>query len=129
MSKAWKFPVEVDPATGRVRMVEGDDAVRQSVSLIVGTERGERIMQPHFGARVNRFMFRGVDAELVTGLSREVRQAVELWEERAQDVDVEVVSHPGDATRVSVEIDYHLQNEELNRGLRLDVNLATGERS
>ena len=36
----WAFPVEPDEATGRIKMVEDNDCVRQDIRLIVQTDRG-----------------------------------------------------------------------------------------
>ena len=60
----WAFPVEPDEATGRIKMVEDNDCVRQDIRLIVQTDRGERKMRPNFGAGLNRFMFQNVDLVL-----------------------------------------------------------------
>lgn len=77
----WAFPVEVDQATGRIKMVEDDDCVGQDIRLIVQTDRGERKMRPNFGAGLNRFLFRNVDLVLVNRMSEALAQSIQLWEE------------------------------------------------
>lgn len=102
----WAFPVEVDEATGRVKLVEDDDCVRQDIRLILQTDRGERKMRPSFGAGLNRFLFRSVDLVLVNQMSEDLAQSIQLWEEHVAGVNVGVSQMPEDNTRVQVRIDY-----------------------
>lgn len=48
----WAFPVEVDQATGRIKMVEDNECVCQDIQLIVQTDRGERKMRPDYVQRL-----------------------------------------------------------------------------
>ena len=36
----WAFPVEVDEATGRIKMTSDNDCVQQDIRLILQTDRG-----------------------------------------------------------------------------------------
>lgn len=102
----WSFPVEVDEATGRIKMVEDNDCVRQDIQLIVQTDRGERKMRPSFGAGLNRFLFRNVDLVLVNRMSEALAQSIRLWEEHIVGVNAGVVQSQEDSTRVHVSIEY-----------------------
>ena len=68
--QGWAFPVEVDETTGRIRMVEDEECVRQDIRLIVKTDQGERKMRSAFGAGLNQFMFQNVDLVLVNQMSQ-----------------------------------------------------------
>lgn len=102
----WAFPVEVDEATGRVKLVEDDDCVRQDIRLIVQTDRGERKMRPNFGAGLNRFLFRNVDLVLVNRMSEALAQSIQLWEEHVIGVNAGVSQVPENNTQVRVNIEY-----------------------
>lgn len=82
----WAFPVEVDEATGRVKLVEDDDCVRQDIRLIVQTDRGERKMRPNFGAGLNRFLFQNVDLVLVNRMSETLAQSTVIFSTREEDM-------------------------------------------
>ena len=62
--------MEVDETTGRIRMVEDEECVRQDIRLIVKTDQGERKMRSAFGAGLNQFMFQNVDLVLVNQMSQ-----------------------------------------------------------
>lgn len=102
----WAFPVEVDEATGRVKLVEDDDCVRQDIRLILQTDRGERKMRPNFGAGLNRFLFQNVDLVLVNRMSEALAQSIRLWEEHVVGVNAGVSQVPENNTQVRVNIEY-----------------------
>lgn len=99
----WSFPVEPEADTGRIRMVEGGEAVRQGIRILLETEQGERRMLPSFGAGLSRFMFETVDLDLVQGLSQQIVETVRRWERHVTAVTAEVSrAEPG----VQVAVDY-----------------------
>lgn len=102
----WAFPVEVDEATGRIRLVKDNDCVGQDIRLIVQTDRGERKMRPNFGAGLNRFLFRNVDLVLVNRMSEALAQSIQMWEEHIVGVNAGVAQSPEDSARVHVSIEY-----------------------
>jgi len=100
----WHFPVEVDPATGRVKTVENDDAVRQSIKIILKTDPGERLMRPSFGAGLSEFMFGHVDLPLMVAMTDTVQTALKRWEPHLKDLDVNVTD--SDGTKIYVKAEY-----------------------
>ena len=121
----WAFPVEVDDATGRIRMVEDNECVRQDIQLILQTDRGERKMRPNFGAGLNRFMFQNVDLVLVNRMSEAMAQSIRMWEEHIRGANVGVMQSQEDNAAVQVNIEYitdihPTQREELQEELELN---------
>ena len=49
-----KFPLQVDPATGRIMTVSGNRSVKESIYLILMTQLTERIVRPDFGSDIIR---------------------------------------------------------------------------
>lgn len=122
----WSFPVDVDEATGRIRMVEDNDCVRQNIRLIVQTDRGERKMRPSFGAGLNRFMFQNVDLVLVNRMSDAIARSIQLWEEHIRGVNVRVAQSEENSAAVMVDIDYitdlaPTQREQIEQEIALNT--------
>lgn len=63
-------------------------------------------MRPHFGAGLNRFLFRNVDLVLVNRMSEVLAQSIRMWEEHIVGVNAGVAQSPEDSTRVHVSIEY-----------------------
>jgi phage baseplate assembly protein W len=77
---------------GRVAMVSGDEAIRQSIILLLTTIPGERVMRPDFGCPLHRLMFAPNDATTAGLAIHYVRQALIRFEPR-----VDIVSLDADA--------------------------------
>lgn len=124
----WSFPVDVDEATGRIKMIEDNDCVRQNIRLIVQTDRGERKMRPNFGAGLNRFMFQNVDLVLVNRMSEAIARSIQVWEEHIRAVHVGVAQSQENSSGVAVDIEYvtdimPAQREQIEQEIELNTAL------
>ena len=90
LGKGWSFPPSVDHATGRFRMVDGSEDIKQSIGIILNTRINERAMLPEFGSSIHEFVFELPDATTITLLREEVTAALVRWEPRIVDINVEV---------------------------------------
>ena len=52
LGRGFAFPFHFDPAGGGVAMSEYEENIRQNISIILGTQPGERQMLPAFGCRI-----------------------------------------------------------------------------
>ncbi len=124
----WAFPVEVDEATGRIKMTSDNDCVQQDIRLILQTDRGERKMRPNFGAGLNRFLFQNIDLVLVNRMSEAIAQSIRMWEEHLIGVNVGVTQSPQDYAAVHVDIEY-LSDVQPGRAERMTQDVELSETS
>ncbi len=97
LGKGWRYPVGLD-GNGQVSVATYDESVRQAIWTILGTARGERVMRPDFGCGIHDMVFAVNNAMTAGLLAEEARQALLLWEPRADVLDVQVA--PGGAGEV-----------------------------
>ena len=71
----WAFPPALD-VTRVPAMVAYEEDIRQSIMIIMGTEPGERIMRPDFGAGLNRFVFEPANTTTMALIQTRVRGAL-----------------------------------------------------
>lgn len=90
LGTGWKFPVEVDRATGRIRMSSYEENIEESVRVILGTRKGERVMEPEFGSRLHEYAFETADYTTLYSMKNEVERSLTRWEPRITDVEAEV---------------------------------------
>ena len=109
LGRGFAFPFRVEAGTGKVAMVSHEEDIRQSVELILHTYRGERVMRPDFGARVQDYLFAENTKETGFALENEIRQALIDWEPRIDNSEVEAHA---DGTRASltVSISYRVRS-------------------
>lgn len=102
----WSFPVRPDPDTGAIAAAAYEESVRQSVWLILGTAKGERVMRPEFGCGIYDLVFEMNDATTAGSVALSVREALLAFEPRLDLVDVQV--RP-EGERMLINIDYRVR--------------------
>ncbi|WP_194410452.1 GPW/gp25 family protein [Microbacterium cremeum] len=115
VSTGWRFGhpdfddglsgVTIAP-TGRVDLVHGADAVRQSLMLLLSTTPGERVMRPDYGCDLAKLVFSPGD-DTTAGLAiHYVRRAVQRFEPRVVVLAVDAGPAPDAPDRLEVVLDY-----------------------
>ncbi|WP_339207681.1 GPW/gp25 family protein [Paenibacillus sp. FSL K6-3182] len=110
LGKGWKFPVQVDATTGRIRMAEGEDDIEESIRIIIRTSKGERLMRPDFGCGLRDFVFGTTDETSLRLIASDVQEAIRIWEPRVKDVEVEVKSDRQNNGRVLMSVSYAVRS-------------------
>src|SRR5688572_30719007 len=83
-------------STGGVREAAGIDLIEQSIRVILGTQHGERIMRPDFGANLASLAF-AANTPATANLARHlVTSALARWEPRIEVLDVDVSPVPAE---------------------------------
>ena len=88
LGRGLKFPLHVDPRTGKIAMVDQEEDIREAIGIILRTGRGERIMRPEFGADTMDYAFSPVSSSMTNSVSHELRLILLEQEPRIQDVEV-----------------------------------------
>jgi len=103
----WGFPVQLDDQ-GFVKLAEYEESVRQSIWIILGTAKGERVMRPDFGCGIYELVFEINSPSTAGKVAQAVRQALLLFEPRIDVLDIAV--HAADGGEVLlIEIDYQVR--------------------
>ncbi len=110
MGRGWKFPVEVDQATGRIKMSEGEEDIRESIRIILGTSKGERMMRPEFGCELRDFVFGITDVTTLRLLENKIKESITVWEPRVEDVRVNVDLDDEVAGKLNIAITYMVRS-------------------
>ncbi|WP_448573741.1 GPW/gp25 family protein [Trichothermofontia sp.] len=104
----WSSPVTLTP-TGQIHMAEYDEAVRQSIWMILSTARGERVMRPDFGCGIYDLVFTTNATGTLGQISNEVEQALTRWEPRIDLLDIQVVNAEQEPTQLLIQIHYRVR--------------------
>jgi phage baseplate assembly protein W len=102
----WKFPVEADAMTGRIKMSDYEDDVQESIRLILLTRKGERVMKPEFGCGIHDFIFSQMETTRIGMLEKEILTALTLWEPRIRNIQVSVVPDDQETDKYLIRIHY-----------------------
>jgi phage baseplate assembly protein W len=93
LGRGWAFPVAAG-AQGAIAMAEYEEDIRQAILIIVGTDPGERVMRPDFGAGLRALVFEPINTSTMALAKHRVEQALIFWEPRIDSVSVEVRPEP-----------------------------------
>jgi phage baseplate assembly protein W len=107
----WSFPVQVSGEAGAVGVLshaEYEESIRQSIWIILGTAKGERVMRPDFGCGIYDLVFEVNSATTAGRVSQAVKQALLLYEPRIDVLDVQV-NAAGNGEVMLISIDYEVR--------------------
>lgn len=90
LGSGLKFPLQVNKATGRAVMSHAEQSVKESVYIILMTQKGERFARRDFGSRLLSYTFMDTSVTRINMMTREVERTILEQEPRISDVDVEV---------------------------------------
>jgi uncharacterized protein len=91
---------------GRFAEVSGEDAIRQSIWLILSTAPGERVARPTFGCGIHNLVFDNQSATTVGSVTRVVRSALGLWEPRIDIIEVDAKPDEDEPNVLLIELEY-----------------------
>lgn len=106
LGRGVRFPLQVDPKTGKIAMVSEEEDIRESIGIILRTSMGERVMRPDFGSSVMDYLFQPVTGNVLLGLAHDVRQCLFDQEQRIEDIEVNCTEYGGGMGGILIEVSY-----------------------
>lgn len=114
--------IPVDPV-GRLGVVDGDVAVRQSLLMLLSTRPGERVMRPTYGCPLHRLAFQPLDATTAGLAIHYVERSVRRWEPRAIVESIDARPDSSGEPRLVVSLNYRVASSQHTNTLEFDLNL------
>jgi len=90
--------------------LDGEDAVHQSVRLILSTGQGERVMLPDYGCGIYELVFEPNTASLRASVRARVEEALTLHEPRIDVLDVRVETSQEHASQLDIAVNYRIRS-------------------
>ncbi len=117
MGKGLKFPLQVDPKTGKIAMVSEEEDIAEAIGIILKTTQGERLMRPDFGSNVMDYIFATDSNTTWESLATELRESLGYFEPRIHEINVVCRSADGLEGAINVEVSYCVRstNNRFNR--------------
>ncbi|MFI6832495.1 GPW/gp25 family protein [Kribbella sp. NPDC050241] len=106
LGRGLSFPLRIS-GTGLAESA-GVARVEQSIRIILGTQYGERVMRPGFGANLKSLVFAPNNATTASLAGYYVTDALTRWEPRIDVLDVQAINDV-DGARLVIEIRYRLR--------------------
>lgn len=110
LGKGLGFPVSFNETTGDLTRADFEESVRQSINIILGTAKGERVMRPDFGCGIYDLVFETNTPSTASKISQVVQEALLLFEPRIDVLNIRVDSQfDRDGAKLLINIDYQVR--------------------
>jgi len=108
LGTGWSFPVGTDHR-GDVAVSSADEDIQESIRIILGTAKGERLMRPEFGCDIHKHLFSAATPSTLNLIESSVREALVRWEPRIDIESVDAHTDDEEPNKVLIEIAYHVR--------------------
>ena len=116
LGTGWHFPIDPDES-GSIETATAEADVRESIRIILGTSKGERVMRPEFGCGIHDFAFATVNTTTLTMIRTSVEDALVEWEPRIEVRNVDVSTDRLDAGRLLITVEYLIRRSNVEGNL------------
>ena len=105
LGRGWSFPPAFSHGGYGVDMVDNEEDIRQSLIILLSTVKGERVMQPDYGANMDELLFERLSVSVAQRMTARIEKAILFFEPR---VKVDDINFKLDAENglVEIRIDY-----------------------
>jgi phage baseplate assembly protein W len=108
--------VEVDRGGG-IATSETDEAIRQSIHIILGTAPGERVMRPNFGCNIHDLVYAPNNLNTASLAAHYAIEALGKWEPRIEEIEASADPSSDDPNRLDITIKYKVRATNVSRNL------------
>ncbi len=117
MGRGLRFPLQIDPKTGKFAMVGAEEDIAEAIGIILHTVQGERVMRPDFGSNVLDYTFSSSSESERQSLAYDLRDALSYQEPRIDDIEVHCRETDELEGAIVVEVSYLVRstNNRYNR--------------
>jgi phage baseplate assembly protein W len=109
---------------GRVVWSAGPRNIRECIKIILMTEPQERLMLPHFGGGLQKFLFEPNTVTTHRIIQHHITQSLERWEPRIRLNSVTVAPDSKDPQAAVITINYNLVATGTNDRMNLTIQLG-----
>jgi phage baseplate assembly protein W len=125
LGKGWGFPPSFSNAGRNVRIVADEEDIKESLTILLCTAIGERMLQPEYGCNLFRYVFEPANSGFQAALKDIVFDAIFYFEPRVEplNVTVEVTDVEG---KVIIDVEYEVRTTNARHNLVFPFYLNEG---
>ena len=105
LGRGWSFPPTFTRGDNGIAMVDEVKDIKQSLIILLSTIKGERIMQPDYGANMEELLFEPLNVSFAKRMSVKIERAILFYEPRIKTDDINF-NQDNENGLVEVRIDY-----------------------
>jgi len=116
LGTGWSFPPEFNHALGEVVMSSDAQDIQESLTVILSTKLGERVMLPIFGCNLEDLLFENLDLTTKTLAIERINDAILYYEPRISVLSVSIDESREQEGVLLITVDYQIRatNSRMN---------------
>ncbi|MCX7747995.1 MAG: GPW/gp25 family protein [Clostridia bacterium] len=118
------FPLTIK--NGKFQFLSYEDHIRQSILLLLQTDKGERMMRPGFGCGMKRLLFSPMNSSTLALMKLEIEEAVKRFEPRIELLNTIVRVDEKNKGMVMVDLSYKIIKADSRQNLVFPLYLYDG---
>lgn len=108
LGKGFKYLVEINERGG-VSLLSSEEKIKESIMIILGTAKGERVMRPSFGCDIHDLVFSIINATTLTQIKSAVLDALVYWEPRIEVLEVNTSDEKSGDGILLIQVEYKVR--------------------
>lgn len=112
LGAGMKFPPQVNKATGRFMLSSKEENVKESIYLILMTQKTERFMRPEYGSSILSYAFADTGETMLALMQQELEEDILKNEPRVDDVTIRIDAQSQSGCLI-IYIDYRLRGSSI----------------
>lgn len=126
LGRGMKFPPQVNSATGRFVTVSELESVKESIYLILMTQKTERFIRPDFGSDLMAYTFMDINLTNINIMCGNIRREIQRQEPRVSEVEVTADPNVRDGCLV-ISVDYYVTDSNTRDNFVFPFYLNAGD--
>ena len=112
----WKFPPLFDVNEGTTETVSGEEEILESLQVLMGTLKGERVMKPEFGSDISLRIFDNMTPAAQSAIRTSISQAILMYEPRINlnEVQLDTSSIADGIVNINIDFTVRKTNSRMN---------------
>jgi len=108
LGTGWSFPPTFNKESRSVLLTTDAEDINRSLQILFSTALGERLMQPKYGANLERFLFEPISETLKTHMKDLINDAILYHEARIKLLDLKLVTYDTEG-RIDITLEYMIK--------------------
>jgi phage baseplate assembly protein W len=98
------FPPRLEE--GRIAWAKYENSIKESINIILGTAKGERVMRPDFGCGLSELVYSKNDTAAASLAIFYVEEALKKWEPRIKIIKIDANADREEGNKLTIYIEY-----------------------
>lgn len=82
LGRGWSFPVRFGSGGKSIGMSQAEADIRESLEILLSTNRGERVLRPDYGTNLHGNIFESLRTSTAARIKEDIRRAILFHEPR-----------------------------------------------